>query len=641
MRARNLGATARLLLIGVLALGTALSGLSWGVPGTTAPDTPIVQGRGKVQKQQAKNPGQKQGATRGQNQGKKHNKNKHKNRNKKVPAALDAQRIVAENAATVDAFDCEGLTKVSIDGHNYCTHGEDPQLFGAGAEGQTPAANPARSSTSARTLCIGDGESGPRVQIVYVYTNNRADRLGELLPTFRRLASEMDVIVDQSARKTGGSLHIRFVTTNCQVDIASLSVPSNAIGDFSSLIQAMKETGYNRLDRKYLMLVDASAYCGVGTFAHADSKTTDAHDFTGYARIDKPCWDAGTMIHELGHTLGAVQYSAPHTSRGAHCIDEWDVMCYRDEPLKPKMKYLCQDGAGEFRLDCRDDDYFAAQPAPGSYLANHWNMADSIYFTDGSGEECVDAALEPDDAYWYDFWEVPIRKFTVGEREDHAFCEQEGDTDWILFEGERGKSYEIETTDLGPNVDTQLVLYRGFEEQGWDSMDQFGVNDDRAEGDPSSLIAFTSLNDGSYLIGVSEANQQAGLDKTYTFSIKEVPSTNIGPLSLSRPSAKPGGDFSATMSEVQPQADVTFWLQRNGEATQLGSATAADDGIATGNFTVPKGASHGLYQVEAIGTDSSIGAADLRVEKEGGRDGKEKKGKGHKGKKGNGRRGKH
>ncbi len=644
MRFRNAGAMARLLLIVALIAGTALSGVPLlNGPADSSSDTPVAQGKGKDQGQN-----QKPKAKKDKKPGK-GNKDKSKNKNKKTPPALDAKAVAAEFAAEIEAFDCEGLTKVSVDGVDFCTHGEDPQLFGAGAEGDAPAESAARSSASTRALCVGNGESGPRVQFVYVHHNNGADRLGELLPTFRRLAAEMDNIVDQSARKTGGSLRIRYVTNNqCQVDIDSLSVPANATDGFGSLIQRMREAGYNRLDRKYLMLVDASVYCGVGSFYGGDRKNTTAHDRTGYARVDKPCWDAGTMIHELSHTLGGVQYSAPHTSRGAHCIDEWDVMCYRDEPHRPKMKILCEDGGGEFRLDCHDDDYFAAQPAPGSYLANHWNMADSMYFTDGSGDACVDSGSEPDDAFWYDYWGVPFPKFTVGESAARAFCEQPGDTDWILFKAERGKSYQIETSDLGADVDTQLVLYRGFEEQHWSGMDPIAVNDDREEGDlSSSITTLPEPGNVSYLVGVSEAEERAGPEKTYRFSIKEAPTTNSGALTLNRPSGKPGAAFTATMSEVEPQATVTFWWERGGNATELGQETAGADGVATGSFSVPKGAGRGMSHVEGIGSDNSFASADFRVEKDGGQGdkGKKHKGgkgkKGKKGKKGHGRRGKH
>jgi hypothetical protein len=560
-----------------------------------------------------------------------------------TPSALDSERIAARNADTVAALACPDLEKITVGNRTYCTHGDDPQLFGTGTAADE--AGTARASSAAtQALCIDDGTSGPRVQLVYVHRNDTPDRLPELLSTFRRLASEMDNILYQSSRKTGGSLHIRFVTNGqCQVDVASLAVPSSAIDGFSATLAKMKEAGYDRLDRKYLMLVDTNAFCGVGTFLKADSATTHAHDFTGYARVDKACWDAGTMMHELSHTLGAVQYTAPHTSLGAHCIDEWDVMCYRDEPYHPQMKYLCKDGAQDFRLDCNNDDYFAADPSPGSYLARHWNTARSIYLTEGSGETCVDAAFEPDDAYWYDFWKVPMRTFTIGKREQHAFCEEPGDTDWIVVDAKRGKSYQVETSHLGPDVDTELVAYRGFVEQHWDGMDEVATNDDRAAGDPSSSLTFTAARDETYLIGISEKNDRAGFDTTYTLSVDEVPTSDTGALSLSRRSAKPKGGFTATMSELTPGANVIFWWDQNGNARELGQATAAESGVASGSYTVPKSAKKGIYHIEAIASDNSYATADFKVDV-GGRDGhkgKHHKGKGGKKGKGNGKHGKH
>ena len=37
---------------------------------------------------------------------------------------------------------------------------------------------------------------------------------------------------------------------------------------------------------------------------------------------------ADQVLHEVLHTLGAVQPSAPHFSGGAHCYQLFDVMCY-------------------------------------------------------------------------------------------------------------------------------------------------------------------------------------------------------------------------------------------------------------------------------------------------------------------------
>jgi len=643
MRVLKAGALARVILIFVVLAGNMLGGAALNPPSSGTPSPDVAEAKGKGEKhEKARNPDKPSGKARGDSKrdaGKGNHSGKKKN-GKKAPAALDKQAIEAENASAVEAFQCDELDTVRVGDRTYCSHGNDPQLVGSTTEtvADAPLQGTATGGSPQRALCIDDGQSGPRVELVYVHRNDRPNRLQQLLPTFRRLASEMDVIVDQSARKTGESLRIRFATNSqCQIEISSLGMPANAIAGFGSSIGKAAEAGFNKIDRKYLMLVDASVFCGVGTFAYDDAPATDAHNFTGYARIDAPCWDPGTMLHELGHTLGAVQYSAPHTSRGAHCIDEWDVMCYRDEPHKPKMKFLCTDGAQDFRLDCGNDDYFAAQPAPGSYLTRRWNMANSIYFAAGNGDICPDAAEEPDDAYWYGFWNVPMRELPVGQSQARAFCSEAGDTDWVLFTGKRGTSYQIQTGDLGPEVDTQLIAYRGFKEQKWAGMDKIAVNDDRADGDLSSALTFTAPSDGSYLIGVSEAGNRAGLDKTYTLSVNEAPNTLSGrALSLSRTKAKPGGAFTATIGGVTPGATVTFWWRQGESATEIGQSVGDASGTATTTYVVPKGARKGTSEIEAIGSDGSFATAMFKVDEKGGKNDKggpqKRKGKGGRGK---------
>lgn len=643
---------AHLLLAISIALSATLNGVTLISPTTGGNAALSTTDRGLTQasaqdRQQKQNQTKKKSAS---NKNKKHSKDKDKNANKQknkktkkkrnvvVPESLDAEVIAEVRQPEAEAFDCAGLEKIQADGRTYCTHGEDPNRISANAGSESPnARGNAALGSAARPLCIDDGQSGPRVQVIYVYRSDRTNRLSEFLTTFRRLASEMDTIVDQSARKTGGQLRIRFVTTpQCQVDIAAVAINPGAMADFGDTIEQLAAAGYNAINRKYLLLVESNSFCGIGTFLQSDTPDTTAHDLTGYARVDTPCWDAGTMIHELGHTMGAVQYSAPHTSRGAHCIDEWDVMCYSDSPFKPEMRFLCGDGTQDFRLDCNDDDYFASQPAPGSYLDGHWNMARSIYLTAGSGDVCPDAALEPDDAYWYAFWEVPFREFPIGGTEARAFCDESGDTDWFLFQGETGKSYQIETTNLGAEVDTQLVAYRGYKESGWDGMSLIASNDDRAAGDPSSSVTLAAPATSSYLIGVSEAAGRAGLDKTYTISVRETATPAVSAsLTLSRTKARPKSWFTVSVAGVTPTSDIAFYWKRGEKTNQLGTAVADGNGGAVLDARVPKGARQGVSLVGATSSDGAYAEANFAVKKKGGRDnkgGKHKKGKHGKGK---------
>jgi hypothetical protein len=99
-------------------------------------------------------------------------------------------------------------------------------------------------------------------------------------------------------------------------------------------------------------------------------------------------WPEG-MLHEMAHTIGAVQWSAPHTTHTpggpafyGHCWDEWDVMCYQDGPAPAHaLSYDCPnspDVIGQ-EFDCNRDDYFNPAPAVGTYLSTHWNLFNSVF----------------------------------------------------------------------------------------------------------------------------------------------------------------------------------------------------------------------------------------------------------------------
>jgi hypothetical protein len=102
---------------------------------------------------------------------------------------------------------------------------------------------------------------------------------------------------------------------------------------------------------------------------------------------------ATTAEHELLHNLGAVQDSAPHSTRAGHCFDENDVMCYPDGGAfgtPSSMVSLCP-AALASTIDCGQDDYFKAtgtlldgtgQPA--------WNVYDSLFLC--PAEACVAGA---------------------------------------------------------------------------------------------------------------------------------------------------------------------------------------------------------------------------------------------------------
>ena len=103
---------------------------------------------------------------------------------------------------------------------------------------------------------------------------------------------------------------------------------------------------------------------------------------------------ARTALHEIGHTLGAVQLSAPHSDQGDHCYDNDDTMCYAYTAGVPAQTPLLRPCVADPQpFDCGQDDYFSPAPAPGTYLDSHWNTYDSIFMCEIAS--CVPPAPAP------------------------------------------------------------------------------------------------------------------------------------------------------------------------------------------------------------------------------------------------------
>ena len=220
----------------------------------------------------------------------------------------------------------------------------------------------------------------------------RPDRSATLFPNFATWAATATTTVNDSAAQTGGVRHIRYVTDSaCNLVIAKADVASAAMGTFSTYVSELKAKGFNRSDRKYLTWADTNTYCGIGELYVDDKPTaTPGLSTSNYnnghpgvsgaiARTDNGCWGMANSVeaHELTHNLGGVQATAPNATAGYHCRDESDRMCYVDGS-GVTMVQRCP-SANERLLDCNHDDYFSTNPPANSYLATHWNVANSAF----------------------------------------------------------------------------------------------------------------------------------------------------------------------------------------------------------------------------------------------------------------------
>jgi hypothetical protein len=295
-----------------------------------------------------------------------------------------------EALTAAEGDDCAGLEPIELPGEDACTHGPDPAPPDLDADGRAgPAAAKSVAAASPSIVCDGNGQSGLRVQILYVHASDVSNRYAQLVPALRGWVGDADQIFEASAARTGGTRNLRFAhDSGCQPDVVDVPVPATGDDYFGATIREVIAQGHNRTDRIYAMFVDTTSagICGIATMSN-DDQAGDANghnDGPAYARVDANCWSGWVVAHELMHTLGGVQRSAPHASGAGHCIDEYDVMCYQDSASAPPIQMNCPDPSwNSTRFDCGHDDYFNTNPAPGSYLATHWNPANNLFLIVG------------------------------------------------------------------------------------------------------------------------------------------------------------------------------------------------------------------------------------------------------------------
>ena len=308
-----------------------------------------------------------------------------------------------EGSACDGAFEIKSRAGTSLG----CSHGPDPAPPGTdvrlgrsdsqiAADGRAGRDDPDRSAAAAAlgtVGCIGDGISGHRVQAIYAVPADRPDRSATVIPAIRQsYAPRVDWQFSQSAAETGGEAHVIFVTepdaaaTGCRLAVTVVHLSSGGDDSFPDTVTELKALGYNRPDRKYLVWTDSTVVCGVGSL-YSDSRPGQTNINNGsapmYARVDSGCW-GWAEGHELMHTLGAVQRSAPHATTAGHCWDEPDDMCYDDDGDGPTAMVTACAGRSSALFDCNHDDYFyAGVPPLLSWLGTHWNTYDSRWLLRG------------------------------------------------------------------------------------------------------------------------------------------------------------------------------------------------------------------------------------------------------------------
>lgn len=257
------------------------------------------------------------------------------------------------------------------------THGPDR------AQPETKAAASTSGSSSPagqRPVACAD-PSDYHVEVVYARAFDDSDQYATRAAALRTTLERVNYWLNASAVATGVSgADMKVLCTGGVMTVHKATLPTSKSGDsFGSVLEDVSSLGFANTRTKYLVHYDDSIPCGCGGMAQApgdDRRASDNSALRGPMYGVTITSSTLVVMHELSHTLGAVQTSAPHSTGASHCYDGADVMCYNDGGPKGSL-YTTSTCTG-FVYDCNKDDYFNASPAATTYLATHWNLGSRL-----------------------------------------------------------------------------------------------------------------------------------------------------------------------------------------------------------------------------------------------------------------------
>lgn len=266
-------------------------------------------------------------------------------------------------------------------------------------------------------------ESDYHTQIIYARPSDASDRYDAIAPKLRIWIAEGNGLVNNEAERFGMTADIKVVCINNEVSVLNVKLPKSSSeynthdGKTTEAIAAsMKMLGYKDSKIKYIVYYDSHAdgceggkeeCSGQFSAKRQDDRLSEDNIYNmgpdysvmydgGFAGLTQRSHTSIdmlapiVMLHEYTHTLGAVQSSAPHSSKddsdtAGHCNDEPpqekggnDIMCRSDKPDTTVFDDACKEQGFAFHYDCNNDDYFNPKPEAGNYLATHWNLGSPL-----------------------------------------------------------------------------------------------------------------------------------------------------------------------------------------------------------------------------------------------------------------------
>src|SRR3954470_1875945 len=259
----------------------------------------------------------------------------------------------------------------------------------------------------------------PQFKVIYAYPADRPDRFDQWKDA---LQADLSLIEQFVSSQVGSTRAPRFdMGTACgpyYLDIQTVALPA-ARATYVQNMNAVETYVKTKVDpspggrRNYVIIADtlsSGTLNGVGELYEGSTSsqrpdTANIHNGGGLTSVlwmpdtappgtDPNGWWPEGLLHEMTHNMGGVQWGSPHSSQPAggtnytysHCWDGRDVMCYQDGPAMSHSysSTVCAalSGALPQTYDCGQDDYFNPAPAPGSYLATHWNVYNNVFMAE-------------------------------------------------------------------------------------------------------------------------------------------------------------------------------------------------------------------------------------------------------------------
>lgn len=217
-------------------------------------------------------------------------------------------------------------------------------------------------------------------QLIIATPAGRTNRYSQIVSDVLKSRDYADGILNAEGKAFGYNMTFKF--TCGSPDNVQMSTSNT---DYYSVINDLINKGYTNAQTKYWVFVDTPCVGGVSGIAGDDRLLPTNYNNGNSYSLDLGCGltanqdgygpPGGGFIfaHEVGHGMGAVQQSAPHSTTGYHCIDGLSVMCQGPDGSSNSNRYqtICPNTS----YDCNNDDYFNPRPDSNNYLSTHWNIA--------------------------------------------------------------------------------------------------------------------------------------------------------------------------------------------------------------------------------------------------------------------------